>query len=166
MNDAIQPRLEFGSELLPPEFWSRVKVQRNGCWHWTGRLERSGYARFRQKMVHRLTYAAVAPIPDGHVVDHLCHKPERCKLGRECPHRRCCNPEHLEAVTNEENVRRGNWHLSRPPKTKTAFSQCPQGHWRLTGTGCYECVRAKRAAMMREVAERREAFRDQRMPKF
>lgn len=37
----------------------------------------------------------VGPIPEGLVIDHLCRRP------------RCINPAHLEAVTNEENVRRG-----------------------------------------------------------
>ncbi|HEU4590841.1 MAG TPA: HNH endonuclease signature motif containing protein [Steroidobacteraceae bacterium] len=166
MSDGIQPRLEYGSELLPPDFWDRVKVQRNGCWHWTGRIEKTGYGDFRGKAVHRLTYAAILPIPEGFVIDHLCHNPKKCNLGKKCPHRRCCNPEHLEAVTNEENVRRGNWHISRLPKTKAAFSQCPQGHWRVAGKSCYECVRTKRAAMMREIAERREAFRNRPLPKF
>lgn len=165
MSDAIQPRLKFGSELLPPGFWKNVEVQRNGCWHWTAHINKAGYGIYRGKGVHRLAYAAVMPIPDGYVIDHRCHKPERCKLGRRCPHRRCCNPRHLEAVTSRENTRRGNWaeYLS---STRPAFSHCPQGHWRATGRGCAECVRAKRAAMNREAAERREAFRNRRLPKI
>ncbi len=50
----------------------------------------------RQTSAHRAMYEqAIGPIPDGLVIDHLCHRP------------RCINPAHLEAVTNEENVRRG-----------------------------------------------------------
>ena len=46
---------------------------------------------------HRVAYEElVGPIPDGLVLDHLCRN------------RRCCNPEHLEPVTDGENTRRGN----------------------------------------------------------
>lgn len=46
-------------------------------------------------LAHRLAYTLYRePIPDGLVIDHLCHNPT------------CCNPDHLEAVTTTENVRR------------------------------------------------------------
>jgi hypothetical protein len=52
---------------------------------------------------YELTYG---PIPEGLVIDHLCRV------------RSCCNPEHLEAVTPEENNRR------------TRALQCKNGHRR------------------------------------
>jgi hypothetical protein len=51
----------------------------------------------------------VGPIPDGLEIDHLCRVPS------------CCNPEHLEAVTHAENMRRGA--AARGPVT-----QCKRGH--------------------------------------
>ena len=33
--------------------------------------------------------------------------PRVCNLGNNCPHRRCCNAAHLEAVTSQENILRG-----------------------------------------------------------
>ncbi len=47
-------------------------------------------------------------IPNGYNIDHLCHNVDKtCMGGNLCKHRRCVNPEHLEAVTAKVNVRRG-----------------------------------------------------------
>jgi len=52
--------------------------------------------------------AANGPIPDGIYPDHLCHTNDHdCPGGTSCPHRRCVNPDHLDAVGDEENRRRG-----------------------------------------------------------
>lgn len=163
MNDVSPARLEFGSALLPPEFWEQVEVQRNGCWHWTGSIDKHGYGRFRAKPVHRLTAAAIREIPHGHVVDHLCHDPRKCDHGRRCPHRRCCNPKHLEPVTPEENTRRGGWDRCRTVQQQVVTT-CIRGHLRVPGKGCSECGKLRRAELNRQAAERREAFRNRRQP--
>lgn len=55
----------------------------------------------RRVMVHRVSYETfIGPIPKGLEIDHLC----RVKV--------CANPEHLEAVTHQENVRRGDLALA------------------------------------------------------
>lgn len=47
-------------------------------------------------LVHRFAYEQVkGPIPEGLFIDHLCRN------------RGCVNPNHLEPVTNRENVMRG-----------------------------------------------------------
>ena len=62
---------------------------------------------------HRLAYQSFyGPIPDGLVIDHLCRN------------RTCCNPAHLEAVTNRENTLRGVGF----PALNDAKTHCPQGH--------------------------------------
>lgn len=91
---------------------SRVEVDDNGCWLWTGPLNPAGYGgtvRAWRKgwLPHRLSYTVmVEPIPDGLQIDHLCRVI------------RCINPAHLEAVTQAENLRRAG----------AAVTHCPFGH--------------------------------------
>lgn len=70
-----------------------------GCWLWQKSKSKDGYgwASFKNKtyQAHRLFYILIkGPIPDGLVLDHVC----RC--------RHCVNPEHLEPVTPQENLKR------------------------------------------------------------
>lgn len=82
---------------LPDTF--RSKTAPSDCIVWTGALNSRGYGCYAvdgvSHLAHRLAYIdAHGPIPDGLQIDHLC-----CN-------KRCVNPEHLEPVTNRENVRR------------------------------------------------------------
>lgn len=108
-----------------------------GCRIWTGTLDRDGYGRFfiegRRFAAHRVAYTwSRGLIPDDLTVDHLCRN------------RACVQPEHLEVVTNRENIARGNAGLFNRSKT-----HCKQGHplqgdnlyVRDTGRGCRECIR-------------------------
>lgn len=77
-------------------------VRRNEweCWIWQGCPDEKGYGGFacreRAYKAHRLSYTIfVGPIPPDLVIDHLCRT------------RNCVNPEHLEPVTDVENIRRG-----------------------------------------------------------
>lgn len=69
------------------------------CWLWSASRRADGYGQFRFRnsvwMAHRAAYTLfVGEIPDGMEIDHLCQS------------RLCCNPDHLEPVTGEENNRR------------------------------------------------------------
>jgi hypothetical protein len=104
--------------ILTPDaqevFWSRV--DRSGgptaCWPWTFSIDKqSGYGQLNwialggvrktHAVAWELANGREVPIdPDSGIkldVDHNCHnKALDCSGGRECPHRRCCNPLHLE----------------------------------------------------------------------
>lgn len=113
--------------------WNRMLAkQANGCIYYTGTDTADGYPRWRHKPGARQTYthvwsylAFVGPIPDGMQVDHRCHTEavERgeCDGGAECPHRRCCNVDHLELVTASENTNRQRHH-------NRSKLECPKGH--------------------------------------
>lgn len=81
---------------LYERFWP--KVDKSGeCWIWTGALANNAYgeikAHGKKLRAHRVSYEfAYGPIPQGLVVDHKCHVPK------------CVRPEHLQAVTNKQNV--------------------------------------------------------------
>ena len=76
----------------------------SGCWLWMGATDGIyGYGKVNQKAHgEKQAYRAVyvkhkGPIPEGLVLDHLCRNPS------------CVNPEHLEPVTQHENMRRGHY---------------------------------------------------------
>lgn len=116
-------------------FWKKVSTQPNGCWAWLGGTDENGYGKFSPKhaktvLAHRFAYQLYqAEIPNGMVLDHLCRTPS------------CVNPNHLEPVTNRENVRRG---LSGTLRThcKRGHSQTPENvSVRRSQTVCMPCNR-------------------------
>jgi hypothetical protein len=123
------------------------------CWIWTGCIYR-GYGRVgddngRNVMAHRLSYETFkGPIPTGMEPDHICHNPSICDGGDSCLHRRCINPDHLEAVTHQENVRRGC--IGQFNRLRgSSITHCPQGHEYTpantrTYNGCRSCLSCSR----------------------
>ena len=95
------------------------------CWQWIGTVRQDGYGAYKEyrydknrnrshktHYAHRLIYEIWAgPIPEGLCLDHLCRN------------RSCVNPMHLEPVTLEENIRRGEGVKHQARKT-----HCPKGH--------------------------------------
>lgn len=97
-------------------FWSRV-VPTGFCWEWTGYRLDSGYGRMsfagRMQVAHRIAYQIlVGEIPNGLQLDHLCRN------------RGCVNPDHLEPVTAQENMRRG----FSPTSVTVRDGVCKRGH--------------------------------------
>lgn len=90
------------------------------CTLWAGCVSGNGYSyvsikndktgKWTTGVLHRQLYLVEkGDIPDGFVLDHLCRN------------RICINTDHLEAVTNTENLNRGN----RPSVYGT---HCNNGH--------------------------------------
>jgi len=84
-------------------FWDRVEIGApDECWLWRGRPNRGGYGYVwfdgRQERAHRVAYY----LAQGEWPAPQClHLP----LDGQGPHdRRCCNPLHLYAGTNRDNV--------------------------------------------------------------
>lgn len=93
-----------------------VRVPESGCWVWVKAVNSLGYGRITTNSIvenaHRASYKAfVGEIPNGLEIDHLCKV--RC----------CVNPDHLEAVTRYENMRRSSVWQYRKNK-----SHCQRGH--------------------------------------
>lgn len=89
-------------KTLEDRFWSYV-VKTPGCWLWAGALTgkrvgpKYGHLKTGEKhvMAHRYSYElAKGAIPEGLQIDHLCN----LSL--------CVNPDHLEPVTLQENIKR------------------------------------------------------------
>ena len=102
---------------------TRIRIEDRGfstpCWAWQCCKNEKGYGRtvvplMGHVRIHRATYQLLrGPIPGGMQIDHLCRVKE------------CCNPDHLEIVTNEENARRA------APHRRTIINgriHCPHGH--------------------------------------
>lgn len=131
-----------------PDSWER-KVRTSTCEVWVGATNSKGYGVViisgHQELAHRVAYEAeYGPIPDGHVLDHLCRV------------RNCVRPEHLEPVTNAENTRRG-----RSAKGLQVGDTCQNGHvitddllyTKPSGaTECMECRRIGKRANRRKQA--------------
>lgn len=124
-------------EPLPPasvkeRLLSRVQIAPNGCHLWTGVINAwTGYGTMGldgyNPYVHRLAYTLfVGPIPQGMKIDHVCHNRDtECRGEGMCMHRRCLNPDHLEAVPHRENLVRSPLTLAGRNVLKT---HCKRGH--------------------------------------
>lgn len=98
-------------------FLARIKPGPNGCILWIGTIETNGYGRFminkRRVTVHRWFYEQKkGPVPAGLVLDHLCRT------------RNCVNLDHLEPVTDAENMLRG----VGAPAQNARKTHCLRGH--------------------------------------
>lgn len=88
-----------------------------GCWTWRSpSTTGNGYGLInhdgKMRLVHRVMFTAEnGAIPEGAHIDHLCRNTF------------CCNPTHLEPVTQAENNRR-----SEAWRWQTRKTHCPHGH--------------------------------------
>lgn len=140
-------------------FMDRVEKEPNaGCWLWVGSINANGYGVFCQSarkdlpknnrtvFAHRYAYREIkGPVPDGLVIDHLCRI------------RNCVNPDHLEAVTNWENTKRGASFIGK----NHLKTHCDSGHeFTVENTGRSKdgkryCRACKRALAARKYAKKK-----------
>lgn len=146
--------LNHGSQIRGDDvarFWSYVE-KTDDCWAWTGGKGPGGYGAFRfkgkQLRAHRYAYELEhGQVPDGLVLDHLCRN------------RSCVRPDHLEPVTQRENILRGEGAAADNARK----THCNRGHEftelntyvnKNGGRVCRTCVREN---MRRYRAEKRSA---------
>jgi len=100
------------------KFLRHIKNASNGCWLWTGFVEKFGYGRFYvidgKKLAHRFSWELFNEtcIPKGLVIDHICRNPL------------CVNPQHLRVVTQAFNCSVGDG----PTATNQRKTHCVNGH--------------------------------------
>ena len=116
-------------------FLDKISVG-DGCWEWQATGHPRGYGYFWPhgkiwQYAHRYSYELfVGPIPPGLSIDHLCRNPK------------CVRPDHLEPVTQRENVLRGEGVAAQAARRVV----CPRGHPYDRSDGkqryCSICIRA------------------------
>lgn len=101
--DYCTEQLEYFKRALtefPPHVLRQIEFT-SDCWIWQGDKSGSGYGRVSYKGVrqftHRLSYQLIKRGPtEGYQVDHQCCNPA------------CCNPMHLQHMTQKRNLKLRN----------------------------------------------------------
>jgi hypothetical protein len=114
--------------------------QTDSCWLYLGKPKKDGYVIVNwngsQRLLHRIFYEHYrGPIPEELVCDHLCRV------------RSCCNPDHIELVTSQQNTLRG----IGPAAKNSVKTHCYKGHEfteenlysNTTYRRCKQCAREK-----------------------
>lgn len=96
-------------------------IDANGCWIWQGFVHPSGYGstsfKNRSTKVHRAMYMAVHGVT-------LPKKPQ-VSICHTCDVKRCCNPDHLWAGSQSENIRDS---VLKGRHQETSKTHCARGH--------------------------------------
>lgn len=148
------------------DLWDHIqqRCRRDGdCVVWQGAHSTGGYGIIRvsgrNRPVHRVVYEYFhGPVPVGLELDHV--------RARGCSFRACCNPDHLEPVTRQVNLLRGD-SLTAHNAAKT---HCPHGHAytadnldrgakRLGARVCRICLHLRQRARAATKRQARQCFK-------
>ena len=101
---------------------SKIQIDdKTGCWNWTGSISQKGYGRIAYKYAkgwsfeaYRLSYMLFKKtvLSSKLQIDHICEN------------KRCCNPEHLREVTQQQNILRGASVIA----VNSRKTHCPKDH--------------------------------------
>ncbi|WP_432420861.1 HNH endonuclease [Nocardia brasiliensis] len=121
-SNIVSPEVKLRANLInnPVSEYGKTRYGlRDDCLIWTGPVGPQGYGKIylatpglkrrgRSVLVHRLAYELTwgQGSTSGLTIDHLCYVPL------------CCNPNHLEAVTSSENIKRSSERINA----------CSKGH--------------------------------------
>ena len=132
--------IEHVTERVLERFYAKVD-KTDTCWNWTGavtanRNHTNGYGFFninkRPFYAHRLAVLMEQGyLTDGLVVHHMCQNTL------------CVNPDHLQEITNQENIWQSPNFSGNNNNKYATKSICKYGHQRTPGSGkmcevCYE----------------------------
>lgn len=129
----------------------RIEIAPSGCWLWRGPKLNGGYGAAHvaglKTTAHRVAFMAwVGPVPRGLELDHVCKNIL------------CVRPDHLEAVTHLENVRRS---------AKANATHCVRGHrfdeanTYVKSNGCRSCRKCN-ARRSRELRSQTRSQKERR----
>ena len=119
-----EQRMQQVLELFGEKMAQNIKIVDGmtlNCWEWTGRRTEDGYGKVYSRQekedvfIHRLAYKLFKKekIPESLVIDHCCDNTL------------CCNPLHLRAVTQQENLRGSS---NSAPYINSTKKHCPKRH--------------------------------------
>lgn len=93
--------MKWGDPRLPERFWNKCIPEPNsGCWLWIGAQHVRGYGSLKfngqARRAHQVAFNAAG-----------LAQPLNTELDHKCRTTCCVNPEHLDPVTHDVNVLRG-----------------------------------------------------------
>ena len=105
---------------ISERLFAKTSPQKNGCWHWTGYIDKAGYGRIgidqSPRLAHRIAWLVAGnEIADTQCVCHACDNPS------------CINPAHLFIGSHADNMR-DMANKGRCNNGKAFKTHCKAGH--------------------------------------